>query len=233
MPLDATVVGVMARVPVAPHCKTRLHARLSPVAAAELAAAMTRDTFAAVDAAGFDRRFAFATSSDDDVGAVAALRAITPPGWVVHAQALGDLGARMEAAFAAMFEAGATRAALLGTDAPCAPLGELRDGLGELSSGVLLGPTEDGGYWTIAMTCVERAVLRDLPWSTDRLAAATRARCAAQGLPLTEIVSAFDVDEPADVDRLAAALEADPGAAPITAAWLRDHPARWRARSSR
>jgi rSAM/selenodomain-associated transferase 1 len=226
-------VGVLARVPVAPRCKTRLHARLSPLAAAELAEAMTRDAFAAVDVAGFDRCFVFATGGDDeDASAVEALAALAPASWIVRAQAPGDLGARMEAAFVAMFEAGATRAALLGTDAPGAPVGELRDALAGLESGVLLGPTDDGGYWTIAMTRVESAVLRDLPWSSDRLASATRARCADRALPVTEIARAFDVDEPADVDRLAAALEVDASMAPITAAWLRDHAASWRERPS-
>jgi glycosyltransferase A (GT-A) superfamily protein (DUF2064 family) len=75
------------------------------------------------------------------------------------------------------------------------------------------------------MTAPHAHLFEDIAWSTDTVAAATRARADALGLELVELAPWYDVDEPATLLRLiddiaspTAALAPYP--APATAACL-------------
>ena len=83
---------------------------------------------------------------------------------------------------------------------------------------VVLGPAEDGGYYLLGMKQAHAGLFADIDWSTDRVAAQTRARAAALGLPVIELLPWYDVDEPATLRRLLREL-GQPGrfAAPHTA----------------
>ena len=93
--------------------------------------------------------------------------------------------------------------------------------LGRLSgSSRVVGPASDGGYYLIGMTSLELGILEDIPWSTNGVMRETRERCARLALRLDELTEAYDVDEPADVDRLRQALRDRPELAPRTSAAL-------------
>lgn len=119
-----------------------------------------------------------------------------------------DLGARLHGAFGAAFGEGVGRVLAVGSDHPTLPADHLRAGFsGGPGPEVRLGPTPDGGYWGIGLTRAAwpraAALFRGLPWSTPRLLAATRRRAAALGVPVRELPSWYDVDDPAGLDRLA------------------------------
>ena len=118
-----------------------------------------------------------------------------------------DLGDRLLGAFGTAFEEGAGRALAVGSDHPTLPAGHLRAAFsGGPEPEVRLGPTPDGGYWGIGLTRAAwpraAGLFRGLPWSTPRLLAATRRRAAALDLPVRELPSWYDVDDPAGLDRL-------------------------------
>jgi len=228
------LVGVMARAPVPGETKTRLGATFGPVWAAGLAEAMMRDTLSRLAASR-----ARNSVSDGGVGPSATIVFAAPSptcdacdvlargtGCPVVAQQGVDLGARIVHAFAELFCRGATRALLMGTDAPLFP----RESLAVASAcgdDVVLGPSDDGGYWLVGLRRPEPRLFDAIPWSTSSVLEATRSRCEALRLSCTTLATTRDIDEPEDVAWLASALVEDPRAAPSTADYL----ARYFARS--
>jgi glycosyltransferase A (GT-A) superfamily protein (DUF2064 family) len=63
-------------------------------------------------------------------------------------------------------------------------------------------PAEDGGYALIGMRRAEPALFCDMRWSTPHVMGATRQRLRQLGLSWQEPVTLWDVDVPADLERL-------------------------------
>jgi rSAM/selenodomain-associated transferase 1 len=211
-------LGIMARAPVEGRCKTRLAAAFGPAGAAGLYRAMLLDTLDAFGRVGAARSTIVAAPEDDGPS---LLRALAPPGWDVVAQRGADLGARLGGAFAAL-GAGMDAVALVDSDSPTVDTAPVAAALAQLRGPrrALMGPCDDGGYYLLAMTTFEPAVLEGIAWSTPRVAEQTRQRCRDLGIALDELPVGYDVDWPADVDRLRRELRAEPGRAPRVAAWM-------------
>lgn len=128
-------------------------------------------------------------------------------------QAGGDLGEKL---FEALSRAAAEHpggVAAVGSDHPTLPLERVRRAFALLDGGadVVLGPADDGGYYLVALRpgAVRRRLFAEIPWSTGGVLAATEARCRELALRLVHLPPGQDVDEPADLDRLAALLAGD------------------------
>jgi rSAM/selenodomain-associated transferase 1 len=187
---------VMAKAPVPGRVKTRLCPPLTPEQAAALALAALQDTLAAAAACSAERRVVVL---DGEPGAW------LPAGFEVLPQARGELGARMEAAFAAT----GTPALLIGSDAPQVTPERLDAGLAALAhDDAALGPVHDGGYWAIGLRRLVTGVFDGVPMSDPGTAAAQRARLAELGLSVAELAPLRDVDTFADARAVAAAAPA-------------------------
>ena len=115
------------------------------------------------------------------------------------AQTGGDLGARLEHAFAAAFERGFEQVAVIGSD--CIELNpatffaawralETHD--------AALGPSTDGGYYLLALKQPCAALFQGIAWSTDAVRKQTLARAHAAGLSVEELAVLPDIDTEAD-----------------------------------
>ena len=93
------------------------------------------------------------------------------------AQASGDLGARLTAALA-----GPGRRLVLGTDCPLFEPRWLLDAVSSPAE-VVIGPSDDGGYWMLTLDAPCPGLFEDVPWSTPAVAETTMSRAAALGLP--------------------------------------------------
>ncbi len=121
------------------------------------------------------------------------------------AQTDGDLGRKMHAAFTDTFARGAKTAVLVGSDIPDITA----DGLERaftvlLTSQVVIGPSQDGGYYLIGLRANEAAHLLPLlfagmQWSTGELFTATTHRLQEKGYSWTALPMLRDIDEPADL----------------------------------
>jgi hypothetical protein len=131
----------------------------------------------------------------------------------------GDLGVRLHAALEEALARGWERVAILGTDAPDLPAAHIVR-LFDRDADVCLGPAEDGGFWGVACRRVAAAMFEGVPWSSPRTLAATVAACRASGLSVALAQWWADVDEPADLVRLAASPSLEPHGA--TAKLLRE-----------
>jgi rSAM/selenodomain-associated transferase 1 len=115
-----------------------------------------------------------------------------------------DLGMRMENAFVDIFSRGFAAVAIIGTDSPDLPpeyIIEAFARLGDEQTDVVFGPAEDGGYYLLAMKEVWGELFTGLPWSSDRLLAASIARAKNLHLGASFLPVWHDIDTEADLKR--------------------------------
>jgi hypothetical protein len=106
-----------------------------------------------------------------------------------------------------LLAAGHPRVIALNSDGPTLPADYLREANVRLDSAdIVLGPSEDGGYYLIGLKQPAPELFRDIDWSTDRVTTQTLDRIKTVGPQVSLLPSWYDVDIPADVDRLQAEL---------------------------
>jgi rSAM/selenodomain-associated transferase 1 len=197
--MDVPIV-VFAKAPVPGEAKTRLIPALGADGAAALHARLVGralDTARAVSPGAVELCCAPDAAHPFFAGCAAAL------GVSLEVQGSGDLGARMHRALARTLAA-AERAVLIGADAPALSPAYLREAAAALGAGadVVLGPAADGGYVLIGARRVVPALFDAIPWGSPEVLAAQRARLHALGWRWTELGTLWDVDRPADLERV-------------------------------
>jgi rSAM/selenodomain-associated transferase 1 len=187
---------VFVKHPVPGAVKTRLAGAVGPAAAAELYRALAEHVLASTTPGpGEYERLVFF----DPPQAREKMRAWLP-GVRLMAQSEGDLGARLGDAMARAFARGASRVAVVGTDAPGLARDAVVAALDALDAAdVAIGPSEDGGYYLLALRQPRAELFAGIGWSTPSVAADTRARAAAAGLLVHELAVLRDVDTIDDV----------------------------------
>ena len=180
--------------------KTRLIGDLTPEQAAALHEAFLGDLVERLRAASFRLELAWALEPGE------GLPAGPIPGF---AQQGGDLGERLWAGLDRVAVESRFVAAV-GSDHPDLPTTIVEAAFRHLEEGadVVLGPAEDGGYYLVGVRrdSMDRRIFESIEWSTDRVLAETRERCAGLGLRVKLLASAADVDTPDDLRRLAGRL---------------------------
>ena len=198
---DCTVI-VFARAPVPGAVKTRLVPLLGAEGAAALHARLVKHTLETARRAAIGRiELHGAPGVDDPFFRFCAGHYGVP----VLAQADGDLGARMAAAFAGAL-AERARVLLVGSDCPALSARCLRQAARALRDGAdaVFTPCEDGGYALIGLRRVDARLFDGVAWGGSGVMAETRARLAELGWKWQELDTLWDVDRPEDYERLAA-----------------------------
>ena len=194
---EPVAVAILAKAPLPGFAKTRLAPALGADGAAALQARLIERAVETARAADVGPITLWAAPDQDHPAfqTLAALFAVT-----LARQPDGDLGARMLAALAAAPGA----AIVIGTDCPALQPAHLHDAAGALAGGVdaVVVPVEDGGYALIGMREPQPALFADMPWSTAGVMAETRRRLTRLSLTWREPARLWDVDLPADVERL-------------------------------
>jgi len=85
---------------------------------------------------------------------------------------------------------------------------------------VVIGPTEDGGYYLVGATVSHPGLFTGDVMGTTSAFETLLARAREKRLSVHLTEPFYDIDEAADLGRLAAELERTPGKAPKTAEWL-------------
>ncbi|MBM3457351.1 MAG: DUF2064 domain-containing protein, partial [Armatimonadetes bacterium] len=157
-------IVVLARVPRPGQAKTRLEPRLGAVGAAALAACFLQDTLTGALAVGADVFLAFTPAECQG-----EVRSLVLPGVHLFPQVEGDLGRRQAAAFRIARSQGPGPVLLIGSDSPTLPVPILADALARLRAApeeILLGPTEDGGYYLLGLSEWPGGLLDQVTWSS-------------------------------------------------------------------
>ncbi len=185
-----TEVVVFGREPRPNEVKTRLAAAIGGDRAARLYRALLEHTLAEAVRSGFATRLSLAAEPVEP-----------PTGVVWEVQPDADLGERLELAFDRAYQRGARRVLVVGSDCPELDATHLRSAADALDHRPLvLGPAADGGFWLIGQRAPGTArLLHGVPWSTDRVLAATAARARALGVDPVLLDELVDVDRFEDV----------------------------------
>ncbi len=206
--------AVMAKAPGFANVKSRLQPPLTADEARALARAFLLDRLDGVVAlSGVVPLLAFTPPA-----AASILRSLAPSGVGLLAQRGDGLGERLTCLFlTCLFDdlLAEHRAALaLDADSPTLPMTWVAEGaamLADAVADVVLGPTEDGGYWSVGLRAPCPALFTDVPWSTDRVLETTLARARALGLRVRLLPRWFDVDTEADLKKLCDEIAASGG----------------------
>lgn len=206
------VLVIMAKLPAVERTKTRLCPPLSPAGAAALYEAMLRDTIELV--AGLEGvQLAIAVTPPEAIG---DFQRISPLDTMLLPVAGADIGDCLSQVLERLLAAGYSRAIAVNSDGPTLPIDHLREAvrrLAEAEVDVVLGPSEDGGYYLIGLNQHRPALFQEIEWSTKRVLAQTLTRAEVMRLNVVLLPPWYDVDTPADLDRLRSELATLPAEA--------------------
>ena len=212
-------VAVMAKVPGATAVKSRLHPALGAATATRLYECFLRDRLDALaTVARVDPMIAFTP-----VDGAAAMAALAPAGFTLVAQRGDDLSERLLNLFTELLAGGRAGAIAMDSDSPTLPMAFVEEAARILERGeadVVLGPSDDGGYYLIGTRACHRVLFDAMPWSTNRVLGLTLERARLADLRVHLLPAWFDVDTPEDLARLRQALAREAGGPARTRALL-------------
>lgn len=203
-----TAVAIMAKAPRAGDVKTRLCPPLSTEEAADLYRCFLLDKIEQVRALRDARPVIAYTPAEGRTFFEASA-----PGFLLLAQRGTDLGERLANAFEALFAAGHSAALLIDSDTPTLPtplLAQALDAIATPATDVVLGPSDDGGYYLIGLQKLYRELFAAMRWSTAQVLPETVRRARSLGLTVTTVPPWFDIDTADDLARLRASLATAP-----------------------
>ena len=138
---------------------------------------------------------------------------IAPPGFDLVPQVGADLGERLDNVLTHCLQSGYQQTAVMDSDSPTLPVAYLRQAFQELDDpavDVVLGPSDDGGYYLIGLKSPCSALFRGIVMSTSTVMVETLERAQEQGLKVACLPRWYDVDRPEDLERLIGELRTQP-----------------------
>jgi hypothetical protein len=209
-------IAVMAKTPRPGLVKTRLVPPLSPSSASALSASFLRDITENIalaartaDIHGYVAYAPVGLEAAFDGMLASGTRLVLADGNGISIPGVHGFGRSLLQAAQALFAKGHHAACLLNSDSPTLPtrlLIEAAAALAEAGDRMVLGPAEDGGYYLIGIKVAHLHLFQDIAWSTAEVAAETRMRAAALGLPVVELDTWYDVDDAVSLRRLCGEL---------------------------
>lgn len=196
---EVCALAVMAKAPRAGKVKTRLQPPLSAEEAATLNVCFLRDTaenIASVASEGRAQGLICYTPVGDEV----AFDGLLTDGFALIAQRGDGFGERLLCATEDILSCGFGTVCLIDSDSPTLPSIALHAVVKELArpgDRVVVGPSEDGGYYLIGMKRAEPRLFDGISWSTGSVCAETVERAHEAGLELLQLPKWYDVDDAA------------------------------------
>jgi uncharacterized protein len=206
MATHANALAVMAKAPLAGQVKTRLLPALTAQNAAELSRSLLVDQLnqlQELDATDFYLAFAPAEAR-------LLMKELAPPCFCLLPQQGSDLGARMAAVFAKLFQIGYKNIALIGGDLPPVPLRYFDEAYAFLQSSnqrVVLGPSRDGGYYLVGCNQPTPQIFQGMSWSHSQVLAQTLDKLACLQIDCHLLPPWFDIDTVDDLHYLESSLD--------------------------
>lgn len=112
-----------------------------------------------------------------------------------HVQGKGDLGEKMLGAFQGVFERGAERMVIIGSDCPQITTEIIETAFEKLDKyDVVIGPATDGGYYLLGMKCPLPMLFKNKQWSTETVFADTILDLIDMGLSHYRLQELSDLD---------------------------------------
>jgi uncharacterized protein len=195
---SAEQIIIFTRYPEPGKTKTRLIPALGPAGAADLHRQMTEHLLAKIKKLEATRAIVVQVCYEG--GGDELMKQWLGPYLLFQSQGSGDLGARMERAFAGAFQSGFKRVTIIGADCPAITVKILGSALDALHKcDFVLGPATDGGYYLIGLCRPVPQLFQGVPWGTDMVFEQTLRIADELGLPYTLLDPLTDIDRPEDL----------------------------------
>jgi len=146
------------------------------------------------------------------VGAESAYTDILPADFSLLPQRGDKFGERLYFAVEDLFKCGFESVCLIDSDSPTVPAENFAKAVELLSTSadrVVLGPSDDGGYYLIGLKKPHRQLFEEIDWSTERVLNQTIQRATEIGLEAKLLPTGYDVDDASSLRRLCNELLAD------------------------
>ena len=204
-------LAVMAKAPRPGKVKTRLSPPLTPDQASALNICFIQDTAENI------QQVTEASNSAGlvvytPVGDEAAFDKLLPEDFLLLSQRGDGFGERLLHACEDLFTCGFGAVCLIDSDSPTMPQAALLQAIEWLShpgDRMVLGGSDDGGYYLIGVKRLHQHLFEQIEWSTERVLAQTLERARQIGLEAALLPTWYDVDDAATLERLC--LELIPG----------------------
>ena len=200
--VNLCALAVMTKVPRAGHVKTRLVPPLSHAQAAQLNICFLRDTAAAILSCSARAR---GIGVYTPVGFESDYDGILPNDFELLAQRGDGFGERLRNAVEDLFAIGFKAVCLIDSDSPTVPAGAYRQAVDALlvrDVDVVLGPSDDGGYYLVGMKQMQERLFQEIDWSTERVFEQTIERANELRLKLELLPVCYDIDDAAALQRI-------------------------------
>ena len=201
-------LAVMAKAPRAGKVKTRLSPPLTLEESAALNICFLRDTTRNI-AEVASRSNAAGLVCYTPVGDEIAFDGLLPDGFSLVPQRGDAFGERLLAAAEDILACGYGGVCLIDSDSPTLPAHSLElavDALSRPGDRVVLGGSDDGGYYLIGLKCAHALPFERIRWSTGSVYAETVERIHEAEIELVELPMWYDVDDAATLAILEAEL---------------------------
>ena len=217
-------LAVMTKAPRAGQVKTRLVPPLTPEEAAQLNICFLRDTAAAIASACAPTARGVAVYTP--LGAESAYADILPREFDLLPQRGDGFGERLFFATEDLFQCGFSSVCLIDSDSPTVSADVYEKAVEILSKSddrVVLGPSDDGGYYLIGLKRSRPKLFEGIDWSTERVLEQTQRRAKEINIDVALLPTGYDVDDASTLRRLRDELlseSSDPKVAPHTRKFL-------------
>ena len=212
--MSKCTLGLMVKVPIAGAVKTRLIPPLTPEEAATLSMCFLRDMTTNISSLSGDGTEGVALYTPS--GAEEILHNLLPKSFRLVAQHGETLGDRLINAATELLDEDLCSVCLINSDSPTLPVKFLNDAVSLLvkeGDRVVLGPSQDGGYYLIGLKRPHRNLFERIAWSTADVLAHTIERAANIHLPVELLPTWYDVDDAATLRLLYEELGLTPNGA--------------------
>ncbi len=223
---------LFTRVPVPGRIKTRLLGAFSGEQCAQLQRAFALDAVERLAPLGLPLTVRYSNEADGNPALLQEFLAEVQNAWALGSggslrlepQGRGDLGARMASAIEDELAHGAAGCLLTGSDLPLLGAGLLAQALAAFGFGpagagsgpdaspgpdVVLGPTEDGGYWLVGLRRPFGELFAGKRYGSGTVLEEALSTCRIHGRTVALGPATRDVDTPDDLQWLSALVAAD------------------------
>ncbi len=194
MAREKVCIVLFTRYPVPGEAKTRLIPTMGAEGAAQMQKSMTEFTVRQFQDLASDTPCAVHIYYTG--GTLEQMQAWLGSQYTYREQIEGNLGQRIQYAFAQAFAHGSEKVLLMGADCPDNRAQNMREALQLLDTApCVLGPAKDGGYYLVALKEPMPHLFEDIAWGTESVLASTLAKLRQYAL----LPTLSDVDYKEDV----------------------------------
>ena len=188
---------IFSRLPIGSETKTRLASLLNEQQREILHVAMWADIFSEVmNLSGKINIFLYWTGSGD----INNYKKFIPENFILRQQTGGNLGEKMNNAMREIFYTGYNRVVLIGSDIPSVRHENIERAFDSLNhSDVVIGPSEDGGYWLIGMKKFIPDAFNISKWGNSSVLNSTIKKLNDSGTIYNLADTLQDLDTPDDI----------------------------------